>query len=334
MAQTNGTATNGVATNGITTNGVHQPVLAPGVFVPICTFFHAGTEEVDLDLTTKHAVRMASAGLGLVATGSMGEAHNLTHAERNSVVAAVRKGLDEASLDVPLIAGTGAGSTKETIELSKDAKAAGATHVMVILSGYFKGALDAESIRDFFVDVAKDSPLPVIIYNYPGACAGIDLDSDQIEEIANLAPNICGVKLTCGSVGKLSRLTNIERKDFSVLGGYADFLLPSLLLKGNGCITGLANVAPKSVVHLYRLSLKALAAGPASSEIQDAVHVQTLVSHGDNIMAKAGISGTKYALELLHGYGGVPRRPLQSYKGDGKKLMASMFELLELEKSL
>ena len=61
--------------------------------------------------------------------------------------------------------GTGAGSTRETIELSREAAEAGADFVIVITSGYFSGALDRKALKTFFVDVAEKSPLPVILYN-------------------------------------------------------------------------------------------------------------------------------------------------------------------------
>lgn len=65
----------------------------------------------------------------------------------------------------------------------------------------------------------------------------------KLHPVAAAAPNIVGIKLTCGSVGKLSRLVSL-REDFGVLGGFVDFLGPSLLLKSSGGITGTANVAP------------------------------------------------------------------------------------------
>jgi len=58
------------------------------------------------------------------------------------------------------------------------------------------------------------------------------------------------------------------------------------------------------------------------------------VSFADWALQKVGISGTKYALEQIKGYGGKPRRPMLEYKGDGKALMESLKEILELEKSL
>ncbi|KAH8926111.1 dihydrodipicolinate synthetase [Atractiella rhizophila] len=314
-------------------NTVYVPTTLPsGVYVPLMTFFEPGTEEVDVATTVYHAIRMAKEGLGLVVGGSMGEgaSSHLTHQERNDVLRAVREALDREKLDVPLIAGTGAGSTLETIQLCKEAHELGATHVMVITGGYYAGALDRESLRDHFVDVAAASPSPVVLYNYPGASAGIDLDSDLIEEIANLAPNVVGVKLTCGSVGKLSRLTNLKRGNFVVLGGFADFLLPSAFVKAGGCITGLANVFPKTVVRLNK-AVEKVVSSYSPEALAEAQKLQEVVSLADGITAKTGISGNKWLLEEVSGYGGAPRRPLRPYKGDKKALIGRLEEILALE---
>lgn len=72
------------------------------------------------------------------------------------------------------------------------------THsVSLTVRGYFSGAMSKAALKTFFHDVAAASPLPVLIYNYPGAAGGIDMDSDLINEIAQDA-NISGCKLTCG----------------------------------------------------------------------------------------------------------------------------------------
>ena len=145
----------------------------------------------------------------------MGEAIHLSHAERKTLIQTARKTLDDAGFtDVPIVAGTGAGSLRETIELSHEAAEAGADYAIVIASGYFAGALTRKALKAFFTEVAEKSPIPVIVYNckfswqrilefrsvnsfpVPGASAGIDLDSDLITELAQECPNLCGVKLT------------------------------------------------------------------------------------------------------------------------------------------
>jgi 4-hydroxy-2-oxoglutarate aldolase len=98
----------------------------------------------------------------------MGEAPNLSNEERIILIKAARSILDQSGLEsAPIICGTGTHSTRETIKLTKDAAEAGADYSIVIMSGYYTGALanDPIALRDFWVEVAENSPIPVIIYN-------------------------------------------------------------------------------------------------------------------------------------------------------------------------
>jgi len=98
----------------------------------------------------------------------MGEASHLTRAERIILIQSARRALNDAGLvQTPIIAGTGAGSTRETIELTKDAAAAGADYVLVIVSGYFAGVLAThqEALKSYWSEISQKSPVPVMIYN-------------------------------------------------------------------------------------------------------------------------------------------------------------------------
>lgn len=293
--------------------------LKPGIYAPVPTFFLPSSEDLDIPAFQTHVARVAIAGIGPLIAGSMGEATHLSHAERVGLIQAGRKALDNAGCShVPIIVGTGAGSTRETVELTNEAAAAGADYALVIASGYFAGALTRGALKDYWVEVSQKSSIPVMIYNYPAASGGIDLDSDLIADLAVECPNICGVKLTCGNVGKLTRIAAVvadpaftPRKNpqapFLVLGGYADFIFPSSFVNGHGAITGLANVAPYSIAKLFELSE---ASRKDSSVLPEAQRLQGIIARGDYTLAKASIAGTKFILEKLHGYGGLPRRPL------------------------
>ena len=92
----------------------------------------------------------------------------MSHDDRQILIKAARKALDQEGLkNVPVITGTGAGSTRETVLLCRQAADAGADYAIVITSGYFAGALanDRKALKAFFVEVSEKSPLPVIIYN-------------------------------------------------------------------------------------------------------------------------------------------------------------------------
>ncbi|KAK7020547.1 Dihydrodipicolinate synthetase [Favolaschia claudopus] len=314
-------------TTGMAANGVHASVsrpLNPGVFAPIPTFFLPESEDLDLPSFEAHVVRIASAGVGPLIAGSMGEAPHLSHSERQLLIRTARRALDTAGMStIPLIVGTGAPSTRETLELTQEAAKAGADYAIVIASGYFAGVLatNPAALKAFWTTVAEKSPIPVIIYNYPGASGGIDLDSDLITELAMECPNLCGVKLTCGNVGKLTRIADVvstpaftstyPRKNpsapFLVLGGFTDFLTPSAFANAHGAITGLANVSPYAIRKLFQLSEAAL---NDLTLLPEAQRLQGIIARGDYTIAKTGIAGTKFLLNKLYGYGGETRRPL------------------------
>ncbi|GAA5999663.1 dihydrodipicolinate synthase family protein [Rhodotorula paludigena] len=307
-----------------------------GVYAPLYTFFN-DDESLDLESYKKHVRFVASAGVGIVALGSSGEAVHLTRDERNVLISATREVLDgdSALAGIPLIVGTSASSTRETIEFAKDAARLGADFGMVISPGYFAGALTREAIKQFYVDVAEASPIPILVYNYPGAAAGIDINSDLMTEIASASTNIVGTKLTCGAVGKLSRITTL-RDDFAVFGGFVDFLAPSLVVKSAGCITGLANIAPKTCLKLYRDTESAFSSPSISSSTLSAIQeLQFVASRADWVIIKGGINGPKYALDKLNGYGGKPRRPLLPMsEADGEKMLSELQEVLAVERTL
>ncbi|KAK6908492.1 dihydrodipicolinate synthetase [Kwoniella mangroviensis CBS 10435] len=308
----------------------HSRVLKPGVWAPIPTFFDE-QEELDLDTFRKHVVKLAKVGMQPVICGSMGEAFHLTDDERFTLFKESRKALDEAGLhDTVIIAGTGGNSTRQTIRLSKLAAEAGADVVIVIPPGYYAGALQKPALKQFFLDVQEASPIPVMIYNFPGAAGGIDMDSDLINSIATEGSNICGVKLTCGAVGKLTRITgktavqafsshprkNTVAPEFLTLGGFADFLAPAILGgRGHGAIMGLGNIYPRSLVRLFELSYKIVTdSNPSAEDIKKAWELQDLVSEADASFTRGGIAGTKYFLQKNSGHPNRRmRRPILDY---------------------
>ena len=130
------------------------------------TMLSPGHGFADLETFSAQIVRLAKANVRPLIAGSMGEANHLTHAERTTLIKTARAALDGSGFtDVPIIAGAGTGSTRETVELCHEAAAAGADFTIVITSGYFAGALTREALKAFFVEVAEKSPLPVIVYN-------------------------------------------------------------------------------------------------------------------------------------------------------------------------
>lgn len=309
--------------------------LHPGIYVPTLAFFK-DNEDLDLVPVGKHAVRLARAGVaGLATQGSNGEAVHLSHHERKLVTQTTRKALNDAGFhSLPLLVGCGAQSTRETIELCREALAAGGDYALVLPPSYYKPMHKSDTIIEFFRDVADSAPIPIMIYNYPAAVAGIDLSSDDINELAK-HPNIVGCKLTCGNTGKLARIaaaTNaVTPRDagsgFMCMGGSADFTLQTLIVGGSGVICGIGNVAPKACVRVIELYAK--------GKLLEAQKLQAVVARGDWAAISGGIVGTKSALETYFGYGGMARKPLPRPTTQGSVKFAKDFkEIVDREKAL
>ncbi|PGH10367.1 hypothetical protein GX51_00124 [Blastomyces parvus] len=338
----NGEAPNGGYSNRLSNASLDQyhnhgsRRLKPGIYVPTVAFFKEISEELDLDTISSHAVRMAKAGVaGLATQGSNGEAVHLSHNERNLVTRTTREALDRAGFPlVPIIVGCGAQSTRETISLCQEAAASGGDYALVLPPAYYKALYKPQSTIDFFTDVATVSPIPILIYNYPGGAAGIDMDSDAIIELAK-HPNIVGCKLTCGNTGKLNRIAAATKatkisdngSGFMCMGGSADFTIQTLIGGGSGVICGLANIAPKACVKIVELY-------KAGKRIE-AQKLQAVVAQGDWIAIQGGVVGTKSGLLSHFGYGGCARKPLPSpTKQEALKYSEGFKELVAVEKAL
>ena len=319
-----------------TSQGHPERTLKPGINVPTVAFFHPGSEDVDVETVAKHAVRLARAGISSITTqGSNGEAIHLSHSERQLITSTTRKALDDAGFThVPVIAGCGTQSTREAIELTKEAHAAGADYALVLPPSYYKANYNQQCFIDYFEELASASPIPILIYNYPGAVAGVDLDSDTLIHLAK-HPNIVGCKLTCGNTGKLSRVASATNaatasnpgSGFMAMGGSADFTLPTMIQGGSGIVTGLGNVTPKACVKVFELW--------SAGKLEEAQRVQAIVARGDWAAIAGGIVGTKSGLETYFGYGGLARRPLpRPSKQDVVRYAESFKEIVEFENSL
>ncbi len=324
---------NGTATNGHTTSRRPLPC---GIYAPTMTFFDPETEEIDIPIIKKHAERLVRDGLaGLVTMGSNGEAVHCTREEKVAVTKATREALDAAGFtQTPIIVGATEGSVKGTIELSKLVAAVGADYILLLPPSYFRAQIDEEAIYNYFVAVGDGSPLPIILYNYPGAVSGIDMDSDLLIKLAQ-HPNIVGTKFTCGNTGKLTRVALAtdaktpaqEGSGYMAFGGMCDFTVQTLASGGSGIIAGGANVMPKVCVKVWNLY--------AEGKKEEAIALQKALSKGDWVLTKAAIAGTKQAIQSYFGYGGFPRRPLKRLdKAQVAHIENGVQEVLAIEKSL
>jgi 4-hydroxy-2-oxoglutarate aldolase len=279
-----------------------------GVWCPAVTFFDQKTDSLDLDAQARYFHYLSTTGLaGLVILGTNAETMLLTREERKALVATARRAVGPS---FPLMAGVGGHSTRQTLEFISDAATAGANSVLCLPPAYFGAASSPQVLENFYGEVAARSELPIVIYNFPGVCNGVDLSSDFIQAMAERHDNIVGVKLTCGSVAKITRLAAaLPKERFAVFGGQADFLIGGLSSGSSGCIAAFANVMPRSIVRINELWHQ------GKHEAALALHQKTALAEQ---AIKGGIAPTKYATAIHSAtYAGIqdaaaklaPRRP-------------------------
>ena len=172
---------------------------------------------------------------GLVVCASTGEFASMTVAERNEVAAIT---IEQAAGRVPVVVNTGAMSTAEAIQLSRDAEARGAAAVMPVAPYYDPLRLD-ETFA-YYAAIAANIDIPIVAYNIPEV-TGLHLSPEFLGRLGREIANVQYVKDSSGSFLQLARLTSRYADDIKVFCGVDAFVLPALELGAVGCIVGAAN---------------------------------------------------------------------------------------------
>ncbi|HJO22816.1 MAG: 4-hydroxy-tetrahydrodipicolinate synthase [Myxococcota bacterium] len=215
-----------------------------GVFTALVTPFRDG----EIDAPALHALvdHQIDAGIdGVVPCGSTGESATLSHAEHRRVVEIA---VEAAGGRIPVVAGTGSNNTREAIELTLHAKEAGADGALLISPYYNKPT--QEGIFAHFEAVARETGLPLVVYNIPGRTAS-NIAPGTLARLADV-DSIVGVKEACGDLDQIAHVVAACRDDFAVLSGDDALTLPLLAIGGKGVISVSSNVAPREMLELVR----------------------------------------------------------------------------------
>jgi len=181
---------------------------------------------------------------GLVPVGTTGESPTLGNDEHIRVVEIV---VQEAKKRVPVIAGTGANSTREAIELTAAAKAVGADGTLQVTPYYNKPTQDG--LFRHFKAVADATALPMVVYNVPGR-TGCDLLPETIARLCEL-PAMVGVKEATGNMQRASQIIARVGDRLTLLSGDDATVLPFYAVGGHGCISVVSNVAPADMAAMW-----------------------------------------------------------------------------------
>lgn len=216
-----------------------------GIIVPILTPMH-DDESVNEEELRRQIDRLIDAGVhGIFPFGTNGEGYILSDREKEQVLAVC---IDQVKGRVPVYAGTGCISTRDTIRMSRMAQAMGADVLSIITPSF--AAASQNELYEHYRAVAGSVDLPILLYNIP-ARTGNALAPATVEKLAKI-DNIVGVKDSSGNFDNI--LQYIERTrdtSFTVLSGNDSLILWTLLAGGQGGIAGCANVFPRNMVAIY-----------------------------------------------------------------------------------
>jgi 4-hydroxy-tetrahydrodipicolinate synthase len=238
---------------------------------------------------------------GIVVVGTTGESPTVDFDEHRLLI---KTAIDHAAQKVPVIAGTGANSTSEAIELAAYAREAGADFSLSVVPYYNKPT--QEGLYRHFKAIAEAVDLPHILYNVPGRTVA-DLQNDTLLRLAQI-PNIVGIKDATANLERGSDFLRRKPRDFRVFSGDDATGLPLMLLGGDGVISVTANVAPRL---MHEMCAAALAGDVARAREAN----NRLLPLHRNLFLEANPIPVKWAVQqmgLIQGGIRLPLTPLSA----------------------
>ena len=222
---------------------------------------------------------------GLVPVGTTGESPTLSHEEHNRVVELTVKFVNGRC---KVIAGTGSNSTDEAIQLTQEAKRAGADATLQVVPYYNKPT--QEGLYQHFRAVAEQGGLPVIIYDIPGR-TGVGVSIDTIVRLRrDLPAGIVGLKEATGTTERISPLRALLGNDFSILSGDDSLTLPMMSVGADGVISVASNILPRQVRDMVHAALDGNFAGARELHVSLSPVFKDLFIETNPIPVKAALA--------------------------------------------
>ena len=245
-----------------------------GSIVALVTPMIPGSLEVDWDRLKALVEWQIQQGTdAIVAVGTTGESPTLDVQEHMATIAAI---VEDSSGRVPVIAGTGANSTKEAIEWTRRAQECGADACLLVAPYYNKPTQEGLYLHHKAIAEAVD--IPQILYNVPGRTA-CDMLPDTVSRLANI-DNIIGIKDATGDLNRAKKLIEVCPSNFAIYSGDDATALELILLGGHGNVSVTANVAPKLMAQMCSFAISgdkkgALSINKFLSPVHDALFLES-----------------------------------------------------------
>ena len=220
-----------------------------GSLVALVTPFHESGEVDYNSLESLVQWHIDEGTNGIVSVGTTGESATLSIEEHLEVI---KKTVEYASGKIPIIAGTGANSTQEAVDLTRESQALGADYSLLV-TPYYNKPTQAGLIKHY-EKIASEIDMPQILYNVPTRTA-CDLIPASVDVLAKI-PNIVGIKEAVDETKRINELIEISKKHetFSIYSGDDPTFYNSLTLGSSGVISVAANIIPRSISKICELA--------------------------------------------------------------------------------
>lgn len=234
----------------------------------------------------------------IVPCGSNGEAVYMGFEERKRVIKAT---VGYVNQRVPVIAGTGLPSTRETIEMTRVAKDSGADAALIVTPYYYP--VTPEGIIHHYETVADAVDFPILLYNVP-KFTNFCMSGSTVEKLSKVK-NIVGIKESSGDLGLVQDIVRATASaDFQLYGGSGGLLAATLHAGGTGAILALANIAPERCVKIFEMHQQ------GDHDSAQRLNYE-LVDLNTAVTRRFGVSGLKHGLRARGLPGGFPRSPFR-----------------------
>ncbi len=278
-----------------------------GSFVALVTPMHS---DGSLDFHSLERLiewHIKSGTAGIVSVGTTGESATVSVSEHLEII---EQTINYVAGRVPVIAGTGANSTQEAIELTQTAAALGADYALIVTPYYNKP--NQEGLFQHFIKIADSVDMPQILYNVPSRTA-CDLRPETVMRLAD-HPNIVGIKEALDDVARLNELmaisdSQIDTKYFSILSGDDQTFNSFMANGGDGVISVAANIIPSQISQICSLNL--------AKQFNDASELNSIFANiYELLFVESNPMPVKWMLQKMERIGSGIRLPLVPFNKD------------------
>lgn len=221
-----------------------------GIIPPIATPLKSN-EDLDLPRLRWFIDHQIANGVhGIFVLGTNSEFYAFDETEKQQIIATA---VEHVKGRVPVFAGTGAETTREVVRLTKMAEKEGVQGVSIITPYFIKPS--QQEIFDHYRRIAENTSLPVILYNNPATCGGVNIAVETVVRLAEI-PNILAIKDSSGDLQNTNEMVMAAPDRFSVLMGRDTLIYQGIIFGVRGAVPASGNIAPRLCVDIYEAAVR------------------------------------------------------------------------------